>query len=281
MRGRKPPVSCDVRDAHIASPVTSGVTPISNRRITRITAAAFGLLSGLWVSAAFAASGEVLAVSGAPTIETGSQQRAAAIGDTVEAGDAIVAPENTKVRLRMNDGSIVTVAPGTRLAIDKYDVDATGARQDAQLSLAKGLVHAVVSGGGETPNFEIKTATGVAAVRGTEWYVDAEGQTTKVYVVTGDVSLADPAGANAVTIPAMSASSVDAHKKPTPVRPMTQAELQALAGLTAFYDGLCQCLDQKSIALGTCLLTSEACKASCAAVPYSFVPYARGSCGKP
>ncbi|HZK89716.1 MAG TPA: FecR family protein [Stellaceae bacterium] len=258
-----------------------GVTPISNSYTTRVTAAALVLLGALWASTASAASGEVLALSGSPVIETGSQKRAAAVGDSVETGDTIDAPEDTKVRLRMNDGSIVTIAAGTRLTIDKYDVDASGSRQAAELSLSKGLVRSVVSSGGETPNFEIKTATGVAAVRGTEWYVDAEGQTTKVYVVTGNVSLADPAGANAVTIPPMSASSVDAHKKPTPVRPITQDELQALVERTAFYDGLCQCLDQKSIALGSCLLTSEACKASCAAVPYSFVPYARGSCGNP
>jgi hypothetical protein len=234
----------------------------------------------LWAPAVLAACGEVLALSGSVTVQTGSQTRAVAVGDPVAPGDAIDVPDDAKVRLRMNDGSIVTIAPGSRMTIDKYDVDGAGARKDVELTMAKGLVHTVVAAGGETPNFEIKTATGVAAVRGTEWYLDDRTGTTQVYVVTGDVSLADPAGKNAVDVPQMSASSIAARQKPTAVRPVTQAELQPLFDLTAFYDGLCQCLDQKSTALGSCRQSIDECKGVCAATPYSFVPYARGSCAQ-
>jgi hypothetical protein len=247
----------------------------------RIIAAALALASGLWASAAFAAAcGEVLALSGSAVIESGTQKHAAAIGDSVAPGDTVSVPEDSKLRLRMNDGSIVTVAASSRMTIDNYDVTATGARQGAELTMTAGLVRAAVSAGGETPNFEIKTATGVAAVRGTEWYVDTQGDSTKVYVVTGNVSLADPTGQNAVTIPPMSASSIDAHKKPTPIRPVTEAELQSLAERTAFYDGLCQCIDPKSELLGSCRLSPEACKANCQNAPYSFVPLAQASCGQ-
>lgn len=246
----------------------------------QIAAAALAVISALWAPTAVAAAcGQVLALSGAATLQTSTGTRAIAVGDPVEPGDAIDAPAGAKVRLRMNDGTIVTIAPGTRVTIDKYDVAATGTRQDAELTMAKGLLHAVVAAGAETPNFEIKTATGVAAVRGTDWYVDLQGDATQIYVVTGNVSLADPTGQKPVLIPAMSTSSVEANKQPTEIRPVTPAELAPLAEATAFYDGLCQCIDLKSNLLGSCRLTSEACKAACKSTPYSFVPYARGSCG--
>ncbi len=86
-----------------------------------------------------AASGEVLGLSGTATIETGGQQHPIAIGDGVQAGDTIDVPQDSKVRLRMNDGSIITIASGSKMTIDKYDVDGSGNRQTAELSMSSGL----------------------------------------------------------------------------------------------------------------------------------------------
>jgi len=262
--------------------MTGGVTSIATGRNILIALALLALPTLLWAPPAIAAAcGEVLAMSGTATIETGGQQRPAAVGEPVQVGDTITVPQNAKVRLHMDDGSIVTVAAGTQMTIGKYDVDATGTRQEAELTMPAGLMRAVVSAGGGTPNFEVKTATGVAAVRGTEWYVDAQGDTTQVYVVTGDVSLADAAGRNAVTIPKMSASSVVAHKTPTPIRPVSQLELNGLAERTAFYVGLCQCITTVNEMMASCRPSAEGCQAYCNGGKYSFVPQARESCGPP
>lgn len=262
--------------------MTGGVTSIAKVRNILIAAALLALPGALWAPPAIAAAcGEVLAMSGSAVIETGGQQRPAAVGAAVQPGDTITVPQNAKVRLHMNDGSIVTVAASSQMTIQKYDVDGTGARQDAELSMSSGLMRATVSAGGGTPNFEVKTATGVAAVRGTEWYVDVQGDRTQVYVVTGNVSLADAAGRNPVTIPKMSASSVEAHKEPTPIRPVSQLELDALAERTAFYVGLCQCIATTNEVLASCRPTVEGCQAYCDGGKYSFVPLARESCGLP
>jgi hypothetical protein len=228
-----------------------------------------------------AASGEILALSGAASIETDGQQRPVAMGDPIQVGDIIDVPQDSKVRLRMNDGSIITLAPGTRMTIDKYDVDGSGVRQDVELTMSSGLLRTVVSAGSGTPNFEVKTATGVAAVRGTDWYIDAQGDATRVYVVAGIVSLSDPSGGSSVTISPMEASTVDAHKEPMKSRPVTQLELSALVKRTGFGLGLCQCVSTKTNVTTNCRPTTNACQAFCAGGGYSFVPNAPDSCGQP
>jgi hypothetical protein len=244
---------------------------------------AIALLGMLWARPGIggAASGEILALSGTASIQTGGQQRPVAMGDPVQAGDTIDVPQDSKVRLRMNDGSIITIAPGTRVTIDKYDVDDSGTRQEGELTVSSGLLRAVVSAGSGTPNFEVKTATGVAAVRGTDWYIDAQGDATRVYVITGTVSLSDRAGGSSVTIPPMEASSVDVRKAPTKIQPVTQLELSALAQRTGFGLGLCQCIGTKTDVTRNCRPTTDACQAFCASGRYSFVPYAPESCGQP
>ncbi len=227
-----------------------------------------------------AASGEVLGLSGTAMIETGGQQHPLAIGDGVQSGDTIDVPQDSKVRLRMNDGSIITIASGSKMTIDKYDVDGSGNRQTAELSISSGLLRSVVSAGGGTPNFEVKTATGVASVRGTELYIDAQGDQTQVYVVKGNVTLTDAKGQAPVAIPPMSASTVNSHQEPSPIRPITAAELQTLVQRTSLGMGLCQCIGARNDVLANCRSTADACKAFCGE-HYSFVPLAPESCGPP
>jgi hypothetical protein len=250
------------------------------RRIFAVVAIA--LLGMLCASTSIAAaSGEILAVSGVASIETDGQQRPVAMGDPVQAGDIIDVPQDSKVRLRMNDGSIITLAPGTRMTIDKYDVDGRGVRQDAELTMSSGLLRTIVSAGSGTPNFEVKTATGVAAVRGTDWYIDAQGDVTRVYVVTGAVSLSDPSGGSPLTVSPLEASTVDAHKEPVKSRPVTHLELTALAKRASFGLGLCRCVGTETNVVRNCRPTTNACQAFCAGGGYSFVPNAPDSCGQP
>ena len=78
-----------------------------------------------------------------------------------------------KLKLRMADGSIISVASGTQMTIRAYAVDAAGQRQDATLSLGQGLLRAVVAPVTGPAKFEVDTAVGTAAVRSTDWFVEA------------------------------------------------------------------------------------------------------------
>ena len=73
----------------------------------------------------------------------------------------------------MADGSIISVAAGTQMTIRAYAVDAAGQRQNATLSLGQGLLRAVVAPVTGPARFEVDTAVGTAAVRSTDWFVEA------------------------------------------------------------------------------------------------------------
>src|SRR5436853_2452660 len=92
-------------------------------------------------AAAWAASvGTIIGMSGACSIDRGGNSVTLKMGQAVELGDAILVSSDGKLKLRMNDGSILSIAGGTRLALAEYDVDGAGQRRRARLDLVTGLL---------------------------------------------------------------------------------------------------------------------------------------------
>ncbi|HTZ35824.1 MAG TPA: FecR family protein [Stellaceae bacterium] len=241
--------------------------------------AAAAVLSLGWPAPAAAETcGKVLVMKGTAMVERGGQTQPLTVNEDVDTGDTIEAPGDAKVRLRMNDGSILTVAADGRLSLDKYAVDGSGRRQEGDMTMLSGTLRAVVNAGTGTPDFEVKTTTAVAAARGTEWYVETQGDTTQVSVVSGTVSLAGADGRAPETLPPMSTAGVAANQAPSAVRPLTQAELAALVERTSLGAGLCQCIAIKDAELASCRLSPQECEALCGS-HYSFVPAAGETCG--
>jgi hypothetical protein len=119
-----------------------------------------------------APAGAVVGLFGACFVDSGGSRSAAKIGQPVQVGDTIEVPADGKMKLRMADGSVISVAASTRMTIDAYGVDSAGLRQDGRLSLAQGLLRAVVAPVERPASFEIDTAVGTAAVRSTDWFVE-------------------------------------------------------------------------------------------------------------
>jgi hypothetical protein len=167
-------------------------------------------------------AGEVLAVKGEPSVESGGKRSLVKLGDAVQVGDTIDVPVGAKLKLRMSDGSVIAAAPGTRVTIETY----TAEPRDAKLALASGLLRAVVSAARQPARFEVDTATGVAAVRSTDWFVQVQnnGTATQVGVLTGSVSLSSAATHRAVEIPARWGARVEGGRDPVPARVWSQAE---------------------------------------------------------
>src|SRR5215470_714588 len=86
------------------------------------------------------------------------------VGDKVYVADTINVSAKAKLRLQMVDGSILSIASGTRFTIADYSVDTGGKRNNAKISLSQGLMRAVVETVDRPSNFEINTAVGTAAV---------------------------------------------------------------------------------------------------------------------
>jgi hypothetical protein len=188
----------------------------------------------LWFGVARAAvpAGTVVGVSGQCFVQAEGKRTPLKLGDAVHVADILDAPAGAKLKLRMNDGSVLSVAAGSQLTIGAYTGDANGKRQDVELSLAQGLMRAVVASVEHPATFEVKTAVGTAGVRSTDWFIEAQPGTTKVGVLIGSVSLMSNGTGVAVTVPARSGASVAAGQNPAAPRAWHQSEFNALIART-------------------------------------------------
>jgi hypothetical protein len=171
-----------------------------------------------------AQAGEVLALFGQCFVETTGRRDLLKLGDPVHAGDTLDVAAGAKLKLRMNDGSVIAVASGSRVTIAEYRVGDNGESRDATLSLGEGLLRAVVSTLTGPPHFEVDTATGVAAVRSTDWFIEAKPGSTQVGVLDGRVSLKSVATGQEIVIPPRWGARVEAGRDPVPARVWTEAE---------------------------------------------------------
>jgi hypothetical protein len=186
------------------------------------------------VAAAWAApAGSVVGLSGNCTIESGGSRAPAKLGQQVQVGDAVDVPANGKLKLRMIDGSIVSIASGSHMTVASYDVDAAGHRQDAKLTLEQGLLRAVVTPVQQQPaGFEVGTAAGSAGVRSTDWFIETAPGWVQVAVLTGSVSLSSATTGAATIVPARSGAKLETDHEPAVLRQWTTAEFQRLISRT-------------------------------------------------
>jgi hypothetical protein len=194
---------------------------------------AAALLLLLWPGLALAApAGTVVGLSGASIVESAGARGAAKLGQPVQVGDTVEVPADGKLKLRMADGSVISVAAGTRLTIAAYGVDAAGQRQDARLSLRQGLLRAVVAPVERPASFEVDTAVGAAAVRSTDWFVEGSATAMQVGVLSGSVDMTSAATKHRETIPARWGARLEAGRDPVPPRVWSSAEFDAVIART-------------------------------------------------
>lgn len=162
-----------------------------------------------------AAAGKVIGILGQCLDESGGQRKPLRLGSEVEVGDVIEVPAAAKLKLRMSDGSIISVASGSKFAVSTYTLDPKGKRQDAELSLGQGLLRAVVAPVDHPSTFDVKTATGTAAVRSTDWFIEAKPNDTMVSVLVGTVTLTGTTTGQTVAIGPRHGADVTAGQSPT------------------------------------------------------------------
>jgi hypothetical protein len=198
-------------------------------------AAIVAVLAGPGMREAAAAEpqvGEVLALFGQCFVETAGRRNALRLGDAVHVGDTLDVAAGAKLKLRMSDGSVIAVASSSRLTIADYRLGNGGESRNVTLSLGEGLLRAVVSVLKGLPHFEVDTATGVAAVRSTDWFIEARPGSTQVGVLDGRVSLRSVATGREIVIPARWGARVEAGRDPVPARVWTAAEFADFIGRT-------------------------------------------------
>jgi FecR protein len=94
----------------------------------------------------------------------------AKLNDEVEPGDILRTKSLSKAQITFVDDSVLTISPGSRIAIEEYMVDAAKGKCNAVLQLFQGIALAVLSKiyQSEQPNFIIKTHTAIMRIRGIE-----------------------------------------------------------------------------------------------------------------
>lgn len=261
-----------------------------------------GLFGSAWADDA----GQVVSFNGDCFVNSGGQRAALKIGDAVRVGDSLDVPEKSKLKLRMADGSVLGLGPGSRLSIDAYTVSTNREQRDVKLGLDAGLLHASVAKMTQPSNFEVDTALAIASTRSTDWLIQADPDRTWVAVIEGQVSFAahekggPPIGT--VTIPAGDESEVDAPPPPAPTAPDAKGrtrpappprrtapspvaraapdQFDQLVDRASVSFGWCQCIADLNQIEGHCLTSVDGCKATCSNRVESFVPNARNSCAR-
>ena len=181
---------------------------------------------------AAAGAGSVVGIVGQCLVQRDGRPTPLKLGDAVAVSDTIDVPVAGKLKLRMSDGSVISLAPGTRMTVAAYQTDPAGQRQNAQLSLSQGLIRAVVAPVDHPAIFEVSTAVGTAAVRSTDWFMESKPGSAQVGVLSGNVVLRSGATGREVAIPARWGARLEAGRDPVEARVWAPQEFQAVISRT-------------------------------------------------
>ena len=139
-----------------------------------------GMLSAVLMSAVFATAavaadevGQIKVAKGAVHIERDGQSLPAPVGAKVQLRDVVVTGADGSAGVTFLDNSLMSVGPGSALAIDRFVFDSTTNQGAFESSLKRGTL-SVVSGkiAKQTPDaMKVKTPAAILGVRGTEFVV--------------------------------------------------------------------------------------------------------------
>ena len=119
---------------------------------------------------------EITVISGQVEIKrAGGVVGSAQVGDLIAIGSQVSTGNNSKVALKMADGSIVNVEPNSILALDTMSVYKGGGMVDTKMRLQSGRVEVQANPKHQMGNqMQVTTPSAVAAVRGTVFRVGSE-----------------------------------------------------------------------------------------------------------
>jgi hypothetical protein len=109
------------------------------------------------------------------------------VDDTVEPGDVIRTKSLSKAQITFIDGSLLTLSQEGRIAIEEFKFEPRQGKRGAVLEIFQGLALAVVKQivKAEEPDFVIKTQTAIVGVRGTEFGIRNQPNSSTILNFTG------------------------------------------------------------------------------------------------
>jgi len=140
----------------------------------------FASAADIVVGSIVAARGDVFADSG-----SGAQQPLA-VNAPVHRGDTIVTGRG-KAKVALSDGTILSIGENTRVQVSHFA--SPEANPMVRLNLFSGVLRPLVNRTTSAGSFEVETQTAIAAVRGTEWLMEATADNTAVALLRGRVAV--------------------------------------------------------------------------------------------
>jgi len=114
-------------------------------------------------SALFALSGQVLFIEGDVTVRSGGQERDAAIGDSLGAGDVVITGPDSLAVIDVGNATRLKLREKTTLTLDSIG-------EQTAVTLSAGGVFTSITRK-LTGNFSVRTQSAIAGVRGTEFFL--------------------------------------------------------------------------------------------------------------
>ena len=121
-------------------------------------------------------------------LRTSVQRNSSAIKaqDAVNWNDLLKTDNNGRVRVGLDDGSILSIGTSSQMRVIRHDAKS----QQTQIELTYGKMRSqVVKLVAPGSSFEVRTPTAVAGVIGTDFILDVTQTSTKLYVLEGTVTL--------------------------------------------------------------------------------------------
>ena len=113
--------------------------------------------------------------------------------DTLREGQIVRTLMGSRLRVRLMDGSTLSLGEATELRLDHLARERGGASRFSVFTLFEGYLRTVVAPLRSESAFEVQTPSMVAAVRGTEWVQRHRNLRTELLVERGSVFVAESA----------------------------------------------------------------------------------------
>lgn len=155
-------------------------------------------------------------------------------GDKVAKGDIIRTKSDGRVKIALTDDSVLTIAPGTRVALSDFHYIPQEQQRQAVIKIFYGLLHTLVTKifKKEQPDFIVETNTATIGVRGTDYYTLVAPDASDIYNHTGktEVSNIFPEIPGKVVLEGLAYTRVGYNLPPTLPIPITLEDIKWLDG---------------------------------------------------
>lgn len=96
--------------------------------------------------------------------------------------DMLMTGEDGKLRLRLTDGSVITLSGGSKLELSRHVFDPGSGTRSSFLDMVLGRIRYVIRelSGYKRSEFRIRTPTAIAGIRGSDFVIEAQRSLTRV-----------------------------------------------------------------------------------------------------